>query len=69
METNFYKIVIKFPTRNRPDKFLNCINNIFTHLADKVNTRVVVTADIDDATMFNKKMLMQINKFKRQKII
>jgi hypothetical protein len=63
MATKPYKIVIKFPTRNRPDKFINCINNIFTHLADKVNTRVVVTADIDDATMFNKKLLMQVKPY------
>ena len=45
-------LVIKFPTRNRPHKFLTVLNKYISKLDDK-NTRIIVSCDIDDETMNN----------------
>ena len=44
------KLLIKFPTRNRPNKFLNILDKYVGFLDDKT-TEIVVTCDLDDETM------------------
>lgn len=47
-----YKILYKFPTRSRPDKFFAAIENIISMSASN-NYKIVVTIDEDDETMNN----------------
>ena len=44
------KLLIKFPTRNRPNKFLKTLVRYINYLDDKT-TKIVVTCDNDDITM------------------
>jgi hypothetical protein len=44
------KLLIKFPTRNRPNKFLKTLVRYVDYLDDKT-TKIVVTCDNDDITM------------------
>ena len=44
------KLIIKFPTRNRPNKFLNILNKYVNYLDDK-NTEIIVSCDFDDPSM------------------
>lgn len=46
------KLLIKFPTRNRPDKFLRVLEQYVQKLDDK-DTKIVVSCDLDDTTMNN----------------
>lgn len=43
-------LLIKFPTRNRPNKFLNTLVRYINYLDDKT-TKIVVTCDNDDLSM------------------
>jgi len=45
------KIVIKFPTRNRPQKFLEVFHRYQEYLSGKHDVRFIVSIDDDDATM------------------
>ena len=44
------KLVIKFPTRNRPSQFLKTLDRYLRFLDDK-NTTIIVTCDNDDLSM------------------
>jgi len=44
------KLLIKFPTRNRPNKFLKVLNTYVRNLDDKT-TKIIVSCDLDDITM------------------
>ena len=44
------KLLIKFPTRNRPNKFLKVLNTYVRNLDDKT-TKIIVSCDLDDDTM------------------
>lgn len=44
------KLLIKFPTRNRPNKFLKTLVRYVDYLDDKT-TKIVITCDNDDVTM------------------
>jgi len=44
------KLLIKFPTRNRPNKFFNVLEKYISLLDDKT-TQIIVSCDIDDASM------------------
>jgi len=55
-------LVIKFPTRNRPHKFLTVLNKYISKLDDK-NTRIIVSCDIDDETMNNDNMKEIISEY------
>lgn len=46
------KLIIKFPTRNRPDKFFNVLDMYYDFLMDK-SVEFIVTCDLDDSTMNN----------------
>jgi len=50
------KLVIKFPTRNRPDKFKAVFSRYLTFLSGHHDVRFILTMDEDDATMNNPAM-------------
>ena len=56
------KLLIKFPTRNRPEKFKDTLNLYIENLEDK-STKILVNCDKDDHTMNNKKMIDFLSKF------
>jgi len=60
---NPYKILFKFPTRSRPDKFFIGLDNILSNIADKVNYTILVSADVDDTTMYNKEVLTKLKHY------
>lgn len=47
-----YKILVKFPTRSRPIKFINILSNCIT-LSRENSTKYLVSYDFDDQTMNN----------------
>lgn len=44
------KLLIKFPTRNRPNKFFKALDTYVNYLDDK-STEIIVTCDNNDSTM------------------
>jgi hypothetical protein len=44
------KLIIKFPTRNRPNKFLKVLDTYVRYLDDKT-TEIIVSCDTDDISM------------------
>ena len=44
------KLLIKFPTRNRPTKFLTVLNQYIQKLDDK-ETKIIISCDNDDESM------------------
>ena len=50
------RLVIKFPTRNRPEKFKTVFTRYMTFLSGRHDVRFVVSMDADDATMNNDAM-------------
>jgi len=56
-------ILIKFPTRTRPQKFFDGLNNILNTAADLKNITIVITADEDDDTMYNAETLTQLKPY------
>ena len=50
------KLLIKFPSRNRPEKFKKCLNKWVSFLSGLHDVRFVITMDIDDDTMNNEKI-------------
>lgn len=56
------KLLIKFPTRNRPNKFLGVLNT-YVRLLDDKDTRIIVSCDSDDLTMNNQDIREAIEEF------
>jgi len=48
---NNKKIIIKFPSRERPKKFRDCLANIIETISDLDNILILVTVDEDDESM------------------
>ena len=47
------RLLIKFPTRSRPDKFKQVLEMYIDYLSGKHDVRFVITCDEDDETMNN----------------
>ena len=47
------RLVIKFPTRNRPDKFKDGFSKYLTCLSGRHDVQFIITMDVDDETMNN----------------
>ena len=58
------KLLIKFPTRNRPTKFIEVLDLYYNNLSDKDNTKFIISCDIDDETMNNDLMTNKLKKYK-----
>lgn len=48
---NPFRILFKYPSRGRPDRFFDGMDSIYSNLNDKYNFFVLVTLDTDDPTM------------------
>ncbi len=60
------RILFKFPSRSRPDKFFGCLQNFGHHVTDWDNFRLLVSLDSDDQTL--QEYLSIIERFKEQKL-
>lgn len=54
------KLLIQFPTRERPGKFLSVARKYIAFLSDKENWIMNVSCDINDLTMNNPKMIDKV---------
>lgn len=57
------KILFKFPTRGRVDRFFEGLESIVNNLYDLENFEIQVTADADDPTMANQEIFQRITKY------
>jgi len=55
-----YKILFKFSSRSRTEKFFAGLDNIISKVRDKENYIIVASLDYDDKTMFNKEVLERL---------
>ena len=60
---NNLKLLIKFPTRSRPEKFFSVLEKYRTFQATD-NVQYVVSCDIDDTTMNNKNVINKLKTYK-----
>ncbi len=58
-----YKILFKFPSRSRPEKFFKGLDNILGNLADHTNYEIQCTLDYDDPTMYNQEVLIRLKHY------
>jgi hypothetical protein len=62
------KLLIKFPTRGRTEKFFEVLNKYVNLIEDKENYKIVVSCDRDDASMNNPQVISKIKSFKNTEI-
>ena len=63
------KLLVKFPTRGRPEKFLSTFNLYHTMCTDIENIVFLISIDDDDQTMNNDNVLNFLNGFKNTIVI
>ena len=66
---NPFKILFKYPSRERPDRFFQGMESIYQNLADLDNFYVLVTADLNDPSMYNEEVKQRINTYKNAFVI
>lgn len=57
------KILYRFATRSRADRLFKCLDNMFAMMRHD-DFLISITADTDDATMFNDGVRDRIDKYK-----
>lgn len=62
------KILFKFATRSRPEKFFSCLENIEKMIDDKINYHILISCDKDDVTMPHAETLSRIYALKNMTI-
>jgi len=60
-------LLIKFPTRNRPDKFIKTFTKYLTYLDDK-STKFIITCDNDDKSMKEDSLVEFLLEFENVKL-
>ncbi len=61
------KLLIKFPTRNRPSQFTKTLDRYVDFLEDK-SVKIVVSCDLDDETMRTTEIKKNISNYKNVEI-
>jgi hypothetical protein len=61
---NITKLLVKFPTRGRRDKFFNTLNTYYEYLSNKYNVHFLITLDSDDTEMNNVQTMERLNIYK-----
>lgn len=62
------KLLIKFPTRSRPEKFLNVFKKYYELIDNKELTEFCITIDEDDKTMNNEEILSQLDEYENVEV-
>lgn len=60
---NKYKILIKFASRSRPNKFFVGLDNIINNLGDLNNYCILASLDIDDVSMNNPIIIKRLTEY------
>jgi hypothetical protein len=63
------KILIKFPTRNRKEKFFDVLQKYYDYATDKKNLEFLITLDSDDLSMNNDEVKLKLNEFNNLRYI
>lgn len=58
------KILIKYASRSRPERFFKGLDSIYDNLADKENFNVLCSFDSDDISMSGLEIINRLNKYK-----
>lgn len=58
-----FKILIKYPSRNRPERFFDGLDNIHQFAVDKDYFHISCTLDEDDETMSNNSVVARVNEY------
>jgi len=61
--SNPFRILYKYPSRNRPDRFFQGLDTITNLSADKEWYHVACTLDLDDSTMNNESVIKRIESY------
>jgi hypothetical protein len=61
-------MLIKFPTRGRPEKFFNVLDKYISMADDIINIAFVVSMDLDDTSMNNKTIISRLDSYKNKGI-
>ena len=57
------RILFKFPSRSRHDRFFFSLNNITEKIDDKVNYQILCSLDLDDYSMRTEESMAEIKKY------
>ena len=63
------KLLVKFPTRNRKEKFLNVLQKYYDFALDKKNIEFLITLDEDDDSMNTDEIKNKLGKFNNLKYV
>jgi len=63
-----FKILFKYPSRGRPERFFNGLDNIVNNIADRAYYHIAATLDIDDPTMNNEEVVKRISEYEEVSI-
>src|SRR3954462_5363237 len=69
MSTWPFKILVKYATRGRPERFFDGMDSIYNLCSQPDHIRVLITADLDDHKMNNEEVRDRIAKYKNAHII
>lgn len=64
-----FKILVKFATRGRPQRFFDGMESIYSLCSQPDHIRVLITADLDDPSMNNNEVKERVSKYKNAHII
>lgn len=63
------KILIKFPTRSRPDKFFYALDLYYKQANDIKNIEFLISCDLDDLSMNNENVIAKLETYKNLKVV
>lgn len=63
---NPLKLLIKFPTRGRPDKFFEVLNLYYDKAKNKSNLAFLISCDVDDPSMNNPIVIQKLEEFSKK---
>ena len=59
------KLLIKFPTRGRREKFFSVLDKYYSNLSDLDNTTFLISLDKDDTQMNNTEVVNKLKSYKK----
>lgn len=62
------KLLVKFPTRGRPDKFFEVLDRYYALASREVEIEYIISCDLDDASMNNSDIKDRLTKYSSLKI-
>ncbi len=63
-----FKILFKYPSRNRPERFFASLDSLVNNVADKAYYHVACTLDTDDETMNNDEVIKRLYEYENVSI-